>query len=314
VSYFFKKPLPESAVIKRFFIIVSLLIPFIPCHALSEARQEIVAVQGMRVAPYEEAIKGFKSLCDATITRLVISELKGADVVEKIHEIRPDLVLAIGMGALSRVKAIHDIPVVYLMILDPRSILSGGRNITGVSMNIPQERQLRTLSKALPDIKTIGLLYDPERTGYLAKGARNAAREIGLKLVANEVHRSREVPPLIEDMRGKIDVFWMLPDLTVITPETVEFLLLFSLENKIPILSFSEKYVELGALMSIGIDTFDMGCQAGDMAKAILSGRDVTNVQQVDARKAVMWINLKVARKLGITIDEKIIRKARVIN
>ena len=301
--------------IKRFFIIVSLLISFILCHGLSEARQQIVAVQGMRVAPYEEAVKGFKSVCDATITRVVISELKGADFVERIHEIRPDLVLAIGMGALLRVKGIHDIPVVYLMVLDPQSIiLSGGKNITGVSMNIPQERQLLTLSKALPHIKTIGLLYDPDRTGYLAKGARNAAREIGLKLIAKEVHRSREVPPLIEDMRGKIDVFWMLPDLTVITPETVEFLLLFSLENKIPILSFSEKYVELGALMSIGIDTFDMGCQAGGMAKAILSGRDAANVRQVDARKAVMWINLKVARKLGITIDEKIIRKARVIN
>jgi putative ABC transport system substrate-binding protein len=115
-------------------------------------------------------------------------------------------------------------------------------------------------------------------------------------------------------MKGKIDAFWMLPDLTAITPETVEYLLLFSLENTIPILTFAEKYVELGALMSVGIDAFDIGTQAGEMAENILSGRDVKNIQRVDARKAVISINLKVARKLGITIDEKVIRKARIIN
>jgi len=173
---------------------------------------------------------------------------------------------------------------------------------------------LFALLEALPDIKTIGLLYDPDRTGPLAEKAREAARKTGIKLIAKEVHSSKRVPSLIKDMEEKIDVFWMLPDLTVITPETVEFLLLISLENKIPILTFSEKYVELGALMSIGIDAFDIGCQAGEMAKEILSGRDVTNIQPVDARKAVISINLKIARKLGISIDKKIIRKARIIN
>ncbi len=114
-------------------------------------------------------------------------------------------------------------------------------------------------------------------------------------------------------MKGKIDAFWMLPDLTVITPETVEYLLLFSLENTVPILTFAQKYVELGALLCVGIDAFDIGAQAGEMAEKILSGRDVKDVQWVDARKAVISINLKVARKLGITIDEKVIMKARII-
>jgi putative ABC transport system substrate-binding protein len=297
-----------------FIVIVSFLIFFILCHGSSGAAQEIVAVQSIRAAPYEKAIEGFKSVCDAKIKRLVISELEGTDVVEKINEIRPDMVLAIGMDALSMAKRIQNIPVIYLMVLNPRSILSGEKNITGVSMNIPQERQLRAFLEALPDLKTIGLLYDPDRTGYLAENAREAAREIGLNLIAKEVHRSNDVPLLIEDMKGKIDAFWMLPDLTVISPETLEYLLLFSLENTIPILTFAEKYVELGALMSIGIDAFDTGTQAGEMAENILSGRHVKNIQRIDARKAVISINLKVATKLRITVDEKIIRKARIIN
>lgn len=293
---------------------ILLFITFIIfCHRLAKAGQEIVAIQSIRVAPYEEAIKGFKTVCNSKIKRLVVSELEGADVAKKVNEIRPDMVLAIGMDALSRVKRIKNIPVVYLMVLNPQSMFSGENNITGVSMNIPPEKQLITLSKVLPDIEKIGLLYDPDRTGYFVKRARDAAGKFGIKLIAQKIHSSRDVPSLMKDMKGKADVFWMLPDITVITPETVEFLLLFSLENKMPVLTFSEKYVELGALMSIGIDAFDIGRQVGEMANEILSGKDVKDVQRVDARKAVVSINPKVARKLGINIDEKIIRKAQIV-
>jgi len=125
------------------------------------------------------------------------------------------------------------------------------------------------------------------------------------------------------EMKDTIDVFWMLPDLTVITPETVEFLLLFSFENKIPLFTFSEKYVEMGAFLSMDIDAFDMGRQAGEMASEILAGEDVKKIEQTYARKAIVSTNLLIARKLGIRTmlavnleereNEKILRTSRLI-
>jgi len=298
-------------VIRNILSIVLFLILF---QGVAEAEQTIVAVQSIRVAPYEHAVEGFTSVCGAKIERLVIAELKGAEVAGTIYGIKPDIVLAIGMGALSKVKVIKKIPVVYLMVLNPQSILSGEKNITGVSMNIPPDKQLHTLRKALPEMKRIGLLYDPKRTGSFVRAARNAAGRIGITPVAIEVHSSREVPSSLHAMRGKIDIFWMLPDLTVITPETVELFLLLSLEDRIPILTFSEKYVEMGALLAIGIDALDIGRQAGEMANGILSGKDGGGMKPVDARKAVISVNLKVARKLGIRIDEKSVGNARVVH
>lgn len=307
--------------VKKVFTILFFLILF---PGVSEAGPEIVAIQSIRVEPYEEAIKGFQSVCNARINRIVVSELGETDVVRKINEIRPDMVLAIGRDALSMVKRIEGIPIVYLMVLNPQSTLSGEKNITGVSMNIPPEKQLMVLLGALPYTKNIGLLYDPNRTAYLVRKAKDAARKIGIKLIAREIHSSRDAPSLIMDMKEKIDVFWMLPDITVITPETVKFLLLFSLENNIPLLAFSEKYVEVGAFMSTDIDAFDMGSQAGEMANKILSGRGVKNVRQVHARKLVVSTNLMIARKLGINLNiamnlgtdnsEKIIREAQIVN
>jgi len=304
--------------------LLTTLFLLILCHGLAEARQEIVVVQGLSVKPYEEAIKGFKSVCHSKLQRIVISELQGADVLKEIKRNRPDMVLAIGRDALSTVKRIRNIPIVYLMVLNPQSILSGEKNIAGVSMNIPPDRQLMALLETLPNTKNIGLLYDPDRTGYLVEKARNAARKMGIALMAKEIHSSRDAPSLIMDMKEKIDVFWMLPDITVITPETVEFLLLFSFKNRIPLLAFSEKYLELGAFMSTGIDAFDMGAQAGEMANKILSGRQIKNVQQVLARKVVvstnlmiagkLGINLNIARTLGTNVDEKIVRNALTVN
>jgi putative ABC transport system substrate-binding protein len=113
-------------------------------------------------------------------------------------------------------------------------------------------------------------------------------------------------------MKGKADLFWMLPDATVITPETVESILLLSLDYKIPILTFSEKYLELGAMLSIGVDPFDIGCQAGEMARKIFSGAS-GDAQHADARKALVAVNMKIAGKLGITFDQRIIRTLKVM-
>jgi putative ABC transport system substrate-binding protein len=267
----------------------------------------------MRIRPYEEAIEGFRSVCNARMNRLVLRELQGRDVVDKINEIRPEMVLAIGIDALLGVKMVKEIPVVYLMVLNPRSALDCD-NITGVCMDISQKEQLTSVCRVLPNVKNIGLLYDPVRTGHFAERAQHAATEIGIKLIANRIDRPMDVPLTVNGMKGKIDLFWMLPDLTVITPETVEFLLLFSLENEIPVLAFSEKYVELGALMSIGIDAFDIGRQAGEMAQEILSGRDVKRVRPVDARKSVISINMKIAEKLGIVINKKMIKNVKIVN
>ncbi|MDY6974319.1 MAG: ABC transporter substrate binding protein [Thermodesulfobacteriota bacterium] len=299
---------------KRIFFVLLLLFLVVFNNGPVLAGQEIVVVQGLRVRPYEQAIMGLESECNPEIKRLVVSESEEENIIEKINEIGPDIILAAGPKALSIVKQIRDIPVVYLMVLNPESILSGQENITGVSISLSPERQLVSFLKVLPDMKNIGLLYDPARTGRFVDAAGDAVRKMGIKLILKEVHRSNGVPISIEEMKSKIDAFWMMPDITVITPETVEYLLLFSLENKIPILTFSEKYVELGAFMSVGIDAFDIGRQAGEMAGKILSGRDVRSTGRVYARKAVITVNLKVAKKLGLSIDADTKTTVRIID
>ena len=106
----------------------------------------------------------------------------------------------------------------------------------------------------------------------------------------------------------------MLPDLTDVTTETVEFLLLFSIENRIPVITFSDKYLDMGALMSISIDAADIGKQAWELTETVLSGKDIRKISMIDARKAEVTFNQRAAKKLGIAVNKEVVIEIKVIN
>ncbi|MEW6001515.1 MAG: ABC transporter substrate-binding protein [Nitrospirota bacterium] len=297
---------------RYFFIFLFIAVTF--CHiAGGDATQEIALIKSTSIKPYDEAIRGFKSVCKANVREFTISDLNGTELLKEVRKIRPVLIFAVGMDALSRMKRIKDIPIIYAMVSNPMSMLSGEKNITGIGMNISAEKQLTALLEVSPDIKRIGLIYDPRKTAHLVDEAQSAASSSGIEIVSRKVYSSKEVPSAIKDMKGKIDAFWMLPDITVITQETIEYLLLFSFENSIPILTFSAKYVKIGALMALQIDTMDVGQQAGEMANRIISGTNVGNIPMSLPRKAILSLNLITAKRLGISVDDKIIRKSKII-
>ena len=112
----------HNRVVKRkLFPILFLLLLF---PGISVAEPEIFAVQSIRVKPYEEAIKGFRSICDVGMRRVVLSELGRADAMRSIKDSGPEMILAIGGDALSMAKGIKSIPIVYTMVLNPLSRLS----------------------------------------------------------------------------------------------------------------------------------------------------------------------------------------------
>ena len=279
----------------------------------SVAAGGLLVVQSLQIKPYNEALQGFRSVCTAKSIKLISSDLKEADVVGKVRETNPDLILAIGMDALAKVRSIRDVPIVYLMVLNPQHTVQDNGNITGVSMSIQPEKQLATLRQVLPQARKIGLLFDPDKSGTFVRKAQNAAAATGIELLAQRVQSSRDAATALDGMKGKIDVFWMLPDTTVVNSGTIDLLLLSAIENRIPVLTFAEKYAEKGALLSLEVDTAEAGRQAGEMANRIMAGTDVHKIGKEDARGGILTVNLIVAKKLGITIDSDVLKPANVI-
>jgi len=274
---------------------------------------DILVVQSMQIKPYNEALRGFRSICPASTRNLVSSELSEADIVRKVRKSEPDLILAIGMDALQKVKEIRDVPIVYLMVLNPQSLALDAGNITGVSMSVQPERQLAALQQVLPQVKRIGLPFDQDKSGSFVRKAQNAAASMGIELLAKRVQSSRDAAAALDGMKGRIDVFWMIPDTTVVNSGSVDLLLLTAIENRIPVLAFAEKYAEKGALLSLEVDAAEAGRQAGEMANSILAGTAVKKIEKSDARGVILTVNMIVAKKLGVPVNGAVLGQARVI-
>lgn len=283
-------------------LVIGLL--FLLCSQANAVATDVFVVKSYDIKPFNLAVKGFRNACGCSVKELVVSEMDKQDVLQEIRKTKPKVILAAGADALATVRDIDDLPIIYIMVQNPYALTEGAENITGISMDIPPERQLSELLTVLPKVKRIGLVYDPRKSSIFVKKALIAAKAKGLTLVVSETNRPNAVPVLVSRMKT-LDVFWMLPDSTVLTPETVEFILLFSLENRIPIFTFSEKYTEMGALISLSVDVSDLGRQAGEMARAVLNGKDIRSLPDRVPDKTGLSVNFKAAKILGISLNSK---------
>jgi putative ABC transport system substrate-binding protein len=300
----------------EFFSLLCYLLTFsLPMQAQAA---EITVLQSAVLPAYNSTLQGFaevvardipsrgqKAIQAHVVTTHILSEAASpVQLRQQIAGGQSDLLVAIGSSSLSLVKDIPDIPILYLMIPFPEAMGKNPGNITGINMNISAAKQLEALTRAAPTVKNIGLLYDPARTGALVNEARNYASGNNLNLVALPVRGTDEVPAQLAGLKGRIDWLWMVPDLTVLTPQTVDYILLFSLENRVPVFTFAKKYLDMGAVLSISVDPYDMGKQAGELALKILNRTMPANLPPEDARKVVLDSNPSAAKMLGIVLKE----------
>jgi len=274
---------------------------------------EIVAIKSSSLRPYNEAIEGFKSTCECSVRELNLAEMKIKDIKGDILKSSPDAVFAVGLDALNSVSDINGLPVLYTMAAGAGPEISTEKNKRyGVSMDILPEKYLSTMAKLFPHAKRIGLLYSKFHTGtFVTEALASPLRRF--EIIALEISRPGQAPSVIQTLKGKIDIFWILPDPTVATPATIDSILLFSFQNNIPVVSFTSKHVKMGALASLSARPFDLGAQAGKIAAENLS----TNFRSVPAlshpQKISLSINRKIAAKLGISLSDAVVREAEEV-
>jgi putative ABC transport system substrate-binding protein len=274
---------------------------------------EIIAIKSAEIKPYNDALEGFRTSCEHDVTEVVMTDTESADILRKVHESNTVAVLAIGMDALNLARSVRDIPVIYAMV--PHSPTQGpeARPLSGVSMYIPPDRYIGSMLDVFQGTKRIGVIYDPRNSEAYMREALQSAQTRGVDLLFRKASRPADIPALIDSMKDKIDVFWMLPDTTVINPETVKYLLLFSFQNKVPVFTFSRKYVEIGSAAGLYTVPFDIGVQAGEIARKIVAENKPKTVR-TDARKTVLAVNRKIMRKLGIKVRDEVLKRAENVD
>ncbi|OGU04679.1 MAG: ABC transporter substrate-binding protein [Geobacteraceae bacterium GWC2_58_44] len=275
----------------RAIIITLLLLP--PAQALA---YDVLVLQSLREKGYDEAVKGVRRECRASMRTVVLSDYAEADLTRIIREEHPKLVIAVGDRAVEAAETVRGTPVLYMMALNPKP----RQNVTGVGMLLDPTRYLNVFNNL--GSKRVGVVYDPARSGAYLKRAQTAARRSGIDLVVREVRAPKETPAMLESLRGKVDAVWMLPDLTAVSPASTEAYFLFSQGEGVPVVTFADVYLSMGGAVALGIDRFDIGRQIGEMAQSVLDGTPVEEISPQSPRRVLTKSNDGVLRRLKAMI------------
>jgi putative ABC transport system substrate-binding protein len=311
-------------------VVVALGLVLIPC--MTEAEQKVYRIGFLwGLPPIPEWITAFdKGLADLGWIegKNIVVEHRSADGhFDRLPGLCAELVghgvdLIVALSApetLAARKTTSSIPIVFVVHGDPvysgdiQSLAHPGGNITGLSQMHPElsAKQLGLLRQVAPRVHRVAVVWN---AGVAAKYAdwghlRSATRKVDISLLSFPVYNPRDFESAFAAIRQQ------RPDgmLTLGDPLTVTMrkeLANFALEERLPAVFTHRQFVEAGGLISYGANFPDLFRRAAGYVDKILKGEDPSGIPVQQPVKFELFVNLKTADALGLTIPASIMAEA----
>jgi putative tryptophan/tyrosine transport system substrate-binding protein len=223
------------------------------------------------------------------------------------------VIVAAGIpAALAAKAATTTIPIAFEIAADPvevglvASLNRPGGNLTGVTtLNVELgPKRLELLHEVVPTTRSIALLVNPAtpiNAERLSTDAQTAARTLGLQL--HVLHASTErdfdtvFASLVQMRAGALvinnDAFFL---------SRIEQLAALTVRHAVPTIFAYREFTTAGGLMSYGGSLTDAYRLTGVYTGRILKGEKPADLPVQQATKFELFINLKTAKSLGLTV------------
>ncbi|HEM4955866.1 TPA: ABC transporter substrate-binding protein [Streptococcus suis] len=218
-----------------------------------------------------------------------------------------DIVLAIATPSAQSLATVStETPIVFTAVTDPlsadlvESIEKPGGLLTGTSDQAPIDKQVELLGQAVPDAKTVGILYTTsERNSEVqVEQAKELLEKAGYKVVVKGITSSNEVQDATTSLMKDVDALFIPTDNTVAS--TMTMIGELSLEHKVPVIGGSTDMVDEGGLLTYGTNYEALGRQTAKMAIKIIEGANVSETAVEYPETVSLHVNEEMAQKLGI--------------
>jgi putative ABC transport system substrate-binding protein len=274
------------------------------------AAARVIVLSSNDAPAYDQCAEGFKSSLQGSGTVLDIQQVQlagdrelAAKVARQLAADKPALVLTLGKMATEAVlEYAPGVPVVAGMLLDNRQLRVPG--VTGVPLDHPPEVELQWLRRLMPDVKQVGVLFDPARDADRVQRLQTAAKPLGLTLAAEAVTAAADLPGALDRLSRHAQVILGIPNPELFSPLTARPILLFSFRNRIPLVGVTTPWAKAGAIYALDWDYGDMGAQLGELAERILKGAAPATLEPQYPRQVRYAINLKTAGHMRVDIPQ----------
>ncbi len=302
-------------------VFIYFTLPFITLFLQVQAgyTEDVIVVKTRSVPGGEQILDGFKSVCDSGISikeydmkgRLNEGERIIKEIKESIKLNPPKVVLTIGAPATKLAQeAIKEIPILFSMVVNPHKKGFSGNNISGITSDVPIRLQLDKLKTIVPAVESIGIIYNPKNTNNIIEEAKQVTSDMGLKLVMYKVSSQKEVPRAIRDIIQEVNALLIITDSTVVNKHSFKYIITTTLENKIPTVTYTDYLVKAGFLFSLTPDYFSMGKQAGNIVCKFQKDKPKTQPLIESPQVLKLAINLKTAKRIGLSISPDVLNSA----
>ncbi|GAA0446837.1 ABC transporter substrate-binding protein [Lentibacillus halophilus] len=278
----------------------------------------------------DEAYQGFKdALADADMN--VTYDLQSAQgdknnvtpIAENFVADQVDLIFANSTpSALGAVQTTEDIPIVFTSVTDAvdaglvDSMEQPGGNATGVVDLHPDaiKNTVTFIADQFDDAK-VGLIYNAGEQNSVRQieSVKSAAEGTNLSFAERTVANSAEVQQAAQTLVGKVDVFYIITDNTVVS--ALDSVVGVANEQDIPMIVGEPDSLKNGGFATYGIDYETIGYRTGEMAVEILKGNKEPKDISVEYPKEMqLMINKKAAEKQGVEWNDDWDDNAKIIN
>ena len=246
------------------------------------------------------------------------SECLGDIAAEFVRRKVDVIVTSAAAPVLAAKQATSVIPIVFAMAADPvgsglvANLARPGGNVTGLSLQFTDlaGKRLELLREVVPGLRRLAIMLNVGASGAVLEmgEVQTMARTLGLEVAIVEIRKPEDIAPAFEPLKGRADALYVVTEPLVVTNRIRISTL--ALAVRLPTMHGLREYVEAGGLMSYGANFSDLYRRAAGYVDKIVKGAKPADLPIEQPTKFELFINLKTAKALGLTIPPALLDRA----
>ena len=241
-------------------------------------------------------------------------------LVADLIRLKVDIIFTSSTPAVLVAKqATKTIPIVFPVSSDPvtvgivDSFARPGGNATGLSSMASDlwPKRMELLKEAFPKVSRLAMIWNSSNPGMKLRAKETVASAGPLGVTVQDGG--------VRDLDGLESMFATLskgrPDalLTMVDPFTrfhLKRILEFAAKNRLPAMYEDRSFVQAGGLISYGPSNAELYRRSATYVDKILKGANPADLLVEQPTRFELFINLKTAKELGVTIPQSVLYQA----